>query len=178
MDNWRKRKLAVRESAPWMAGINFLTQPIAIRSVQAKKCWAMSLKSLGVSRETVVIATKVFNPMSEDPNDHGLSRKHIMESIDKSLKRLKDGLRGLVPNHRWDYDTLIEETMEALHMWSKLAKPAIWEPLPCCWKFTKAPYIPPPATVDTFCLDADHYNLIYREEEREMITLCVDKAWH
>ena len=92
-------------------------------------------------RDEVVLATKVFQPMSQDPNDGGLSRKHIMSSIDNSLRRLKTDYVDLYQTHRWDYDTPIEETMEALHDVVKAGKARyIGASSMHSWQFAKALY--------------------------------------
>jgi 1-deoxyxylulose-5-phosphate synthase len=127
-------------------------------------------------RDDVVIATKVFNPMSPAPNDGGLSRKHIMSSIDASLQRLKTGYVDLYQVHRWDYSTPIEETMEALHDIVKSGKARyIGASSMYSWQFAKALYTADLHGWTRFVSMQPHYNLIYREEEREMIPLCIDQ---
>ena len=127
-------------------------------------------------RDEVVIATKVFNPMSQDPNDAGLSRKHIMSSIDKSLKRLKTDYVDLYQIHRWDYETPIEETMEALHDVVKAGKARyVGASSMYSWQFAKALLTADMHGWTRFVSMQPHYNLLYREEEREMIPLCLDQ---
>ena len=127
-------------------------------------------------REEIVLATKVFNPMSEDPNNRGLSRKHIMKSIDNSLRRLKTDYVDLYQIHRWDYETPIEETMEALHDVVKAGKALyIGASSMYGWQFAKALYTSDLHGWTRFVSMQDHYNLVYREEEREMIPLCQDQ---
>jgi aryl-alcohol dehydrogenase-like predicted oxidoreductase len=127
-------------------------------------------------RDDVVIATKVFNPMSQAPNDAGLSRKHIMSSIDASLKRLKTDYVDLYQIHRWDYNTPIEETLEALHDIVKSGKARyIGASSMYSWQFAKALYIADLHGWTRFVSMQPHYNLIYREEEREMIPFCLDQ---
>lgn len=127
-------------------------------------------------RDEVVIATKVFQPMSQDPNDGGLSRKHIMSSIDNSLRRLKTDYVDLYQTHRWDYDTPIEETMEALHDLVKAGKARyIGASSMHSWQFAKALYTADLHGWTRFVSMQPHYNLIYREDEREMIPLCLDQ---
>lgn len=127
-------------------------------------------------RDEVVIATKVFNPMSQDPNDAGLSRKHIMSSIDKSLKRLKTDYVDLYQIHRWDYETPIEETLEALHDVVKAGKARyIGASSMYSWQFAKALHTADLHGWTRFVSMQPHYNLLYREEEREMIPLCLDQ---
>ena len=127
-------------------------------------------------RDEVVIATKVFSTMSQEPNDGGLSRKHIMSSIDASLKRLKTDYVDLYQIHRWDYNTPIEETMEALHDTVKAGKARyIGASSMYAWQFAKAQYTADIHGWTRFVSMQPHYNLVYREEEREMIPFCVDQ---
>jgi aryl-alcohol dehydrogenase-like predicted oxidoreductase len=127
-------------------------------------------------RDEIVIATKVFNPMSSDPNNRGLSRKHIMSSIDASLKRLKTDYVDLYQIHRWDYNSPIEETLEALHDVVKAGKALyIGASSMYSWQFAKALYTADLNGWTRFVSMQPHYNLIYREEEREMIPLCQDQ---
>ena len=144
---------------------------------QARKCSATPCRACGVKRENVVIATKVFNPMSDDVNDRGLSRKHIMDSIDHSLRRLKMDYVDLYQIHRWDYATPIEETMEALHDVVKSGKARyIGASSMFAWQFAKAQYTADLHGWTRFVSMQNHYNLVYREEEREMIPLCIDQG--
>ncbi len=128
-------------------------------------------------REEVVIATKVFNPMGPGPNDRGLSRLHIMHAIDDSLSRLGTDYVDLYQIHRWDPDTPIEETLEALHDVVKAGKAryvgasSMW-----AWQFTKALYLADRHGWTRFISMQPHYNLVYREEEREMLPLCRDQG--
>jgi aryl-alcohol dehydrogenase-like predicted oxidoreductase len=136
-----------------------------------------ALKAFNVKRENVIVATKVFNPMSEDVNDRGLSRKHIMDSIDHSLRRLKMDYVDLYQIHRWDYATPIEETMQALNDVVKLGKARyIGASSMFAWQFAKAQYTADLNGWTRFASMQNHYNLVYREEEREMIPLCSDQG--
>lgn len=127
-------------------------------------------------RDEYVLATKVFNPMGPGPNDKGLSRKHIMSAIDASLKRLGTDYVDLYQIHRWDYDTPIEETMEALHDIVKAGKARyIGASSMYSWQFAQALYTADLHGWTRFVSMQPHYNLIYREEEREMLPLCVDQ---
>jgi aryl-alcohol dehydrogenase-like predicted oxidoreductase len=128
-------------------------------------------------RDDVVIATKVYQPMSDRPNDRGLSRKHIMASIDGSLKRLGTDYVDLYQIHRYDYETPLEETLEALHDVVKAGKAryigasSMW-----AWQLMKALGIQERRGWARFVTMQDHYNLVYREEEREMVPLCLDQG--
>jgi len=136
-----------------------------------------TLQACGVKRDSVVIATKVFNPMSEAVNDRGLSRKHILDSIDRSLRRLKMEYVDLYQIHRWDYAVPIEETMEALHDVVKSGKARyIGASSMFAWQFAKAQYTADLHGWTRFVSMQNHYNLVYREEEREMIPFCLDQG--
>jgi 1-deoxyxylulose-5-phosphate synthase len=120
-----------------------------------------------------VLATKVFFPMGDGPNDGGLSRKHILQAIDASLRRLGTDHIDLYQIHRWDYDTPIEETMEALHDVVRAGKARyIGASSMFTWQFAKAQRLAPTPFVSM----QNHYNLVYREEEREMIPFCRDQG--
>jgi 1-deoxyxylulose-5-phosphate synthase len=129
------------------------------------------------ARDDYVLATKVFNPMSDAPNDRGLSRKHILASIDASLRRLGTDYVDLYQIHRWDPHTPIEETMEALHDVVRAGKARyIGASSMYAWQFAKAQYVADLGGWTRFASMQDHYNLIYREEEREMHPLCLDQG--
>lgn len=128
------------------------------------------------SRDEIVLATKVFNPMGPGPNDKGLSRKHIMSAIDASLKRLGTDYVDLYQIHRWDTDTPIEETMEALHDIVKAGKARyIGASSMAAWQFAKAQYTADLHGWTRFVSMQPQYNLVYREEEREMLPFCEDQ---
>ena len=128
------------------------------------------------SRDDVVIATKVFVPMRKAPNGGGLSRKAIMTEIDNSLKRLGTDYVDLYIIHRWDYFTPIEETMEALHDVVKAGKARyIGASAMYAFQFQKALHVAEKHGWTRFVSMQNHYNLIYREEEREMMPLCVEE---
>jgi len=125
----------------------------------------------------VIVATKVNGQMSEDINAKGLSRKHILDSIDKSLKRLQMNYVDLYQIHRWDYETPIEETMEALNDVVRAGKARyIGASSMYAWQFSKAQYTAEEHGWSKFVSMQNHYNLVYREEEREMIPLCLDQG--
>lgn len=179
---WREWILEEREAKPFVqraleAGINFFDTADVYSLGASEEVLGNLLKALNVKRETVVIATKVFNPMSDDPNDRGLSRKHILDSIDNSLRRLKMEYVDLYQIHRWDYETPIEETMEALHDVVKSGKARyIGASSMFAWQFAKAQYIAEMNGWTRFVSMQDHYNLVYREEEREMIPCIRDQG--
>ena len=124
-----------------------------------------------------MVATKVFNPMGEKPNQRGLSRKHILEGIDASLRRLGLDYVDLYIIHRWDGSVQAEETLQALHDVVRAGK-ALYvgaSSMPA-WRFAKALFLQAQHGWSRFVSMQNHYNLIYREEEREMIPLCADQG--
>jgi len=128
-------------------------------------------------RDDYVLATKVFFPMGAGRNDRGLSRKHILAAIDASLRRLGTDYVDLYQIHRWDYETPIEETMEALHDVVKAGKARyIGASSMFAWQFAKAQHVAERNGWTRFVSMQNHYNLLYREEEREMIPLCADQG--
>jgi aryl-alcohol dehydrogenase-like predicted oxidoreductase len=134
------------------------------------------LRDFSGSRDEVVIATKVFFEMGPGPNDRGLSRKHILSSIDASLKRLGTDYVDLYQIHRWDYNTPIEETLEALNDVVRAGKARyIGASAMYAWQFAKALFSAVFHGWTHFVSMQPHYNLIYREEEREMLPLCQDQ---
>jgi 1-deoxyxylulose-5-phosphate synthase len=129
------------------------------------------------SRDDYVLATKVFNPMGPGPNDRGLSRKHVLAGIDASLRRLGTDHVDLYQIHRWDPHTPIEETMEALHDVVRAGKARyIGASSMFAWQFAKAQHVAERNGWTRFVAMQDHYNLLYREEEREMHPLCLDQG--
>ena len=128
-------------------------------------------------REDYVLATKVYFPMGPGPNDRGLSRKHILAAIDASLQRLGTDYVDLYQIHRWDYETPIEETMEALHDVVRAGKARyLGASSMFAWQFAKAQQVAGRHGWTRFSSMQNHYNLLYREEEREMIPLCADQG--
>ncbi len=179
---WRPWVLDEAESRPFIRralelGINFFdTADMYSRGV-SEEVLGRALRDLGVRRSEVVIATKVYFPMSDDPNDRGLSRKHILDAIDASLRRLQMDYVDLYQIHRWDYETPIEETMEALHDVVKAGKARyIGASSMYAWQFAKAQCVAERHGWTRFVSMQNHYNLVYREEEREMIPQCVDQG--
>jgi aryl-alcohol dehydrogenase-like predicted oxidoreductase len=156
-------------------GINFFDTADVYTAGASERVVGKALKDFA-KRDEVVLATKVFNPMGPGPNDKGLSRKHIMSAIDASLQRLGTDYVDLYQIHRWDYDTPIEETMEALHDVVKAGKARyIGASSMYSWQFAQAQYIADLKGWTRFVSMQPHYNLVYREEEREMIPFCVDQ---
>src|SRR5436190_1283466 len=135
------------------------------------------LGKLFARREDYVLATKVYFPMGDGPNDQGLSRKHILASIDDSLRRLGTDHVDLYQIHRWDHETPIEETMEALNDVVRAGKARyIGASSMYAWQFAKAQHTAQIHGWTRFVSMQNHYNLVYREEEREMIPLCLDQG--
>jgi aryl-alcohol dehydrogenase-like predicted oxidoreductase len=131
------------------------------------------LRRLFARRDDYVLATKVFFPMGPGPNDGGLSRKHILAAIDASLRRLGTDHVDLYQIHRWDPKTPIEETMSALHEVVRSGKARyLGASSMYAWQFAKAQQV----ATTRFVSMQNHYNLVYREEEREMIPLCRDQG--
>jgi aryl-alcohol dehydrogenase-like predicted oxidoreductase len=128
-------------------------------------------------REDYVLATKVFFPMGPGPNDRGLGRKHVLAAIDASLRRLGTEYVDLYQIHRWDYDTPVEETMAALHEVVRAGKARyIGASSMFAWQFAKAQHAAERHGWTRFSSMQNHYNLMYREEEREMLPLCADQG--
>jgi 1-deoxyxylulose-5-phosphate synthase len=179
---WRPWILDEAQAQPFVklalaAGITFFDTADVYSLGESERVLGNLLKKLNVKRETVVVATKVFSPMSDEVNDHGLSRKHIMDSIDRSLKRLQMDYVDLYQIHRWDYSTPIEETMDALNDVVHAGKARyIGASSMFAWQFAKAQHIAELHNWAHFVSMQNHYNLVYREEEREMIPLCIDQG--
>jgi aryl-alcohol dehydrogenase-like predicted oxidoreductase len=129
------------------------------------------------SRDDVVVATKVFMPMGAGENNGGLSRKHILSGIDASLRRMDMDYVDLYQIHRWDHRTPIEETMQALHDVVRAGKARyIGASSMYAWQFAKAQHVADAHGWTRFVSMQNHYNLVYREEEREMIPQCIDQG--
>jgi aryl-alcohol dehydrogenase-like predicted oxidoreductase len=165
------------ESQPFLRealdfGINFFDTANVYSSGASEEVLGRFLKA-HTRREAVVIATKVHGVMREEPNGRGLSRKAIFYELDESLRRLRTDYVDLYQIHRWDYETPIEETLEALHDLVKSGKVRyIGASTMFAWQFTKALYLADLHGWTRFVSMQNHYNLLYREEEREMIPLC------
>ena len=159
------------------SGINFFDTADMYSLGVSEEVTGRALRDFAARREDYVLATKVFNPMGDGPNDRGLSRKHIFDAIDASLRRLGVEYVDLYQIHRWDYQTPIEEAMEALHDVVKAGKARyIGASSMFAWQFAKAQHTAERHGWTRFVAMQNHYNLIYREEEREMIPLCLDQG--
>jgi aryl-alcohol dehydrogenase-like predicted oxidoreductase len=179
---WREWVLEEEESRPFIRralefGINFFDTADMYSLGVSEEIVGRALKDFGPPRDRVVIATKLFNPMGDDPNQKGLSRKHIMHAIDDSLRRLGTDYVDLYQIHRFDYQTPIEETMRALDDVVRSGKALyIGGSSMFAWQFAKMLYKADQGGFARFVTMQNHYNLIYREEEREMIPLCRDEG--
>ena len=157
-------------------GINFFDTANSYSDGTSEEITGRALRDFA-SRDEVVVATKVFFPQKDHPNSGGLSRKSIMANIDASLKRLGMDYVDLYQIHRWDYTTPIEETMEALHDVVKAGKARyIGASSMHAWQFAKALYTADLNGWTRFVSMQNYVNLIYREEEREMMKLCREEG--
>jgi len=157
-------------------GINFFDTADMYSMGASEEVTGRALKDFA-RREEVVVATKVFNRMGPDPNNFGLSRKHIMDAIDASLRRLGMDHVDLYQIHRWDPHTPIEETLEALNDVVRSGKARyIGASSMFAWQLAQALSLSEKRGWSRFVSMQNHYNLIYREEEREMIPLCIDQG--
>jgi 1-deoxyxylulose-5-phosphate synthase len=176
---WRQWVLEEEEGRPFIKqalelGINFFDTADMYSVGVSEQILGRALKDFGPSRDKLVIATKVFFPMGDDPNQKGLSRKHIMHAIDDSLSRLSTDYVDLYQIHRFDYETPIEETLEALHDVVKAGKARyIGASSMFAWQFARMLSTADRLRLSRFVTMQNHYNLVYREEEREMAPLCV-----
>ena len=159
------------------AGINFFDTADRYSLGHSEEIVGRALNEFGPGRDRVVIATKVFFPMGDDPNQKGLSRKHIMHAIDDSLRRLGTDYVDLYQIHRFDPETPVEETLQALTDVIKAGKARyIGASSMYAWQFAKLLYTADRNHLARFVTMQNHYNLIYREEEREMIPFCRDQG--
>ncbi len=178
---WRPWVLDEATSRPFIKralehGINFFdTADMYSRGV-SEEVTGRAIKDF-TTRDQVVLATKVYYPMGDGPNERGLSRKHILHSIDASLRRLGTDYVDLYQIHRFDYDTRIEETLEALHDIVKAGKARyIGASSMFAWQFATMLHASASHGWTRFVSMQNHYNLVYREEEREMLPLCREKG--
>lgn len=174
---WRKWVLDEADARPFIQralemGISFFdTADMYSRGV-SEEILGRAIRDFA-RREEVVIATKVYFPMGEGPNQRGLSRLHILHAIDASLRRLGTDYVDLYQIHRWDSETPIEETLEALHDVVKSGKARyIGASSMYAWQFARSLYLADLHGWTRFVSMQNHYNLVYREEEREMLPLC------
>lgn len=178
---WRDWVLDEQDARPFFKraielGINFFDTADMYSLGMSEEVTGRALKDF-VKRDEVVVATKVFNPMGPGPNARGLSRKHIMDAIDASLRRLGVEYVDLYQIHRWDADTPLEETLQALNDVVRAGKARyIGASSMYAWQFMKALLLAEAHGWTRFVSMQNHYNLVYREEEREMIPLCVDQG--
>src|SRR5437016_1691086 len=178
---WREWVLEEHESRPFILraielGINFFDTADMYSLGVSEEITGRALKEYA-QRDRVVIATKVFNPMGDDPNQCGLSRKHIHHSIDESLRRLGTDYVDLYQIHRFDYDTPIEETMRALDDVVRAGKALyIGASSMHAYQFAKMLHASDANGWARFVSMQNHYNLVYREEEREMLPLCREEG--
>jgi aryl-alcohol dehydrogenase (NADP+) len=174
---WRDWVLDEEESRPFIQralelGINFFDTADIYSLGISEEITGRALRDFA-RREEVVIATKVFFPLNEGPNQGGLSRLHIMNAIDASLRRLGTDYVDLYQIHRLDPETPIEETLEALHDVVKAGKARyIGASSMYAWQFARCLYLADLHGWTRFVAMQNHYNLVYREEEREMLPLC------
>ncbi|MCG8649872.1 MAG: aldo/keto reductase [Pirellulales bacterium] len=179
--SWRKWVLDEAESRPFFKkaldlGINFFDTADMYSVGASEEITGRALLEYA-PRDQVVIASKVYNPMGKGPNDRGLSRKHIMDAIDASLRRLGTDHIDLYQIHRFDRETPIEETMEALHDVVKAGKARyIGASSMFAYQFAKMQFVAERHGWTRFVAMQNHYNLIYREEEREMIPYCAEEG--
>src|ERR1700677_2873934 len=175
---WREWVLDEAESRPFIqraleAGINFFDTADMYSLGASEEVLGRALKDFGPSRDRLVIATKVYNPMGDDPNQRGLSRKHIMHAIDDSLRRLGTDYLDLYQIHRFDRHTPMEETLEALNDVVRAGKALyIGASSMFAWQFAQMLAVSKANGWARFVTMQNHYNLLYREEEREMNPLC------
>ena len=177
---WREWVLEEAESRPFIkraleAGINFFDTADMYSLGASEEILGRALRDFGPGRDRVVIATKVFNAMGDDPNQRGLSRKHIRHALEDSLRRLGTDYVDLYQIHRFDPQTPVEETMEALGDLVREGKVLhLGASSMFAWQFAKMMHSAGQRGWTPFVTMQNHYNLLYREEEREMFPLCAD----
>ncbi len=179
---WREWVLDEDASRPFIrraleAGITFFDTADVYSQGVSEEILGRALRDFGPPRDRVVIATKVHGAMGEDPNQKGLSRKHILHAIDDSLRRLGTDYIDLYQIHRFDPHTPIAETLEALNDIVRAGKVRyIGASSMFAWQFATYLHLSDTRGWARFVTMQNHYNLLYREEEREMIPLCVDQG--
>ena len=179
---WRDWVLDEEESRPFFkqaldAGINFFDTADMYSNGASEEVTGRALKKLGIRREEIVIATKVYNPTGETPNERGTSKKHVRHAIDASLRRLGLDYVDLYQIHRFDATTPMEETLEALTDVINQGKALyIGASSMYVWEFARLLYLADRHGYARFVSMQNHYNLVYREEEREMNPLCREEG--
>ena len=174
---WRPWILSEEQGRPFIRralelGINFFDTADMYSLGRSEEVLGRALRDFS-QRDRVVIGTKAYFPMSDDPNDRGLSRKHLMASIDASLRRLGTDYVDLYQVHRYDAGTPIEETLRALDDIVRAGKVRyVGASSMAAWQFARALYLADAHGWSRFVSMQNHYNLVYREEEREMLPLC------
>lgn len=174
---WREWVLSEEDSRPFIRralelGINFFDTADMYSEGLSEEVVGRALRDFA-HRDEIVLATKVYHPMGDKPNQGGLSRKYIMSAVEASLRRLGTDYVDLYQIHRWDYETPIEETLAALDDLVRAGKvryigaSSMW-----AWQFAKSLYVADLHNWTRFISMQNHYNLVYREEEREMLPLC------
>ena len=157
----------------WEAGINFFDTADMYSDGASEEVLGRALKNLGIRRETVVVATKLHHPTGQTPNERGSSCKHVRHAIEASLRRLGTDYVDLYQIHRYDQDTPMEETLAALHALVQEGKVLyLGASSMAAWEFARFLYLADRYGLTRFVSMQNHYNLAYREEEREMIPLC------
>ena len=180
--SWRDWVLDEEKSRPFLrraleAGINFFDTADMYSLGASEEVLGRAVKDFAPSRESVVITTKVYFPLTKGPNQGGLSRKHILAAIDGSLTRLKTDYVDLYQIHRFDPDTPMEETVEALDQVVRAGKARyVGASSMYAWQFAKYLALQNEAGAARFVSMQNFYNLVYREEEREMLPLCRDSG--
>jgi aryl-alcohol dehydrogenase-like predicted oxidoreductase len=175
---WHVNKEDAREHfrIAFDAGINFIDTADVYSAGLSEEITGYYIKEMA-TRDDVVLATKVHGPMGPGPNKRGLSRKHIIEACENSLRRLNVDYVDLYQIHRWDSKTPIEETLDALDTLVRSGKVRyLGASSMAAWQFTKALYTAKENRWHRFVTMQNHYNLVYREDEREMIPLCMDQG--
>ena len=179
---WRAWVLSEEEARPFIRraielGFNFFDTADMYSVGASEEVLGRALKEFGPGRDRMIVATKVFYPISDDPNDRGLSRKHIFNSIDGSLRRLGTDYVDLYQIHRFDYETPIEEVLVALNDLVRSGKVRyVGASAMFAWQFMKMLMTADKLGLPRFVSMQNYYNLLYREEEREMLPLCREEG--
>lgn len=178
--NWAPWVLDADASRPLLhkaldLGINYFDLADMYSGGETERLMAQVFRD--IPRHKLVLGTKLFNPMSDDPNDRGLSRKHVFDAVDASLQRLGVDYIDIYQVHRFDYDTPLEETLDALNDVVRAGKVRyLGASSMYAWQFMKALGIQRARGWAPFVSMQNHYNLMYREEEREMLPLCLSEG--